>query len=251
MRIMVAGVFAMVVAASATQAQIKEERVHFAPGASSARVNGTLHGDLTIDYRLGAKAGQTMVVEFKPANPMAYFNVLPPGSAGEAIFIGSSAGNRFEGKLPADGDYTLRVYLIRAAARRGETSAYTLDVSIRSAGAAAAPALDPKAADAISRAGAGRFDATSEIPCAQNKGQPTTRCKTGVARAGGGTATVVVTLPDGRKRMIFFEKGAPTGSDSSQADGAGALTGRKESDLHFIRIGDERYEIPDAVIFGG
>jgi len=45
----------------------------------------------------------------KPAKGAAYFNVLPPGSTGEAIFVGSSEGNHLSA-LPSDGDYTIRVY---------------------------------------------------------------------------------------------------------------------------------------------
>jgi len=32
--------------------------------------------------------------------------------------------------LPADGDYRVRVYLVRAAARRNESSAYTLTIGV-------------------------------------------------------------------------------------------------------------------------
>lgn len=35
----------------------------------------------------------------------------------------------------------------------------------------------------------------------------------GVARDGGGTATVAITHPDGRKRFIFFERGKAIGAD--------------------------------------
>ena len=77
------------------------------------------------------------------------------------------------------------------------------------------------------------------------------RCTFGVVRAGGGTATVVVTHPDGRKRFIFFEKGKAVGADLGQADGSMTFRVTKEADLYMIRAGDERYEIPEAVIFGG
>ena len=56
-----------------------------------------------------------MTVDFKASKSAAYFNVLPPGSSGEAIFVGSSAGNHFIGELPSDGDYILRVYLMGGA----------------------------------------------------------------------------------------------------------------------------------------
>jgi hypothetical protein len=92
-----------------------------------------------MDYLVRASAGQTLTVSFKPSNPMAYFNVLPPGSD-EALFVGSSAadGSLFMTQLPLDGVYTIRVYLMRAAARRNETARYTLAVSVT--GTALAPA---------------------------------------------------------------------------------------------------------------
>ena len=101
------------------------------------------------------------------------------------------------------------------------------------------------------RAGRGEVDATGQIPCAQHVGQPVVHCDFGVARQGGGFATVVVTRPDGRRRAIFFRRGIPIGADTSEADGYGEFGAHKESDLHFIRVGTERYEIPDAAVFGG
>lgn len=105
--------------------------------------------------------------------------------------------------------------------------------------------------DSALRAGQGQFDATGKLPCAQAAGQPMSECAFGVARAGGGYATVVVTRPDGRTRAIFFRMGRPLGADTSQADGYPEFSATKESDLNLIRIGGERYEIPDAVILGG
>lgn len=100
------------------------------------------------------------------------------------------------------------------------------------------------------RAGRGDFDATGRIPCAQDAGQPIGQCDFGVARAGGGYATVIVSKPDGGKRAIFFRRGVAIGADTSEAD-PGAISSSRESDLSFIRVGQERYEIPDAVLFGG
>jgi hypothetical protein len=101
------------------------------------------------------------------------------------------------------------------------------------------------------RAGQGDFDATGHIPCAQYVGQPMTQCDFGVARAGGGYATVIITKPDAMKRAIFFRRGIPIGADTGEADGYGEFRAEKESDLNLIRVGDERYEIPDAVVLGG
>ena len=105
--------------------------------------------------------------------------------------------------------------------------------------------------DSALRAGQGQFDATGNIPCAQYIGQPMMQCQFGVARAGGGYATVVIQKPDGRTRAIFFRMGKPIGADTSQADDYLEFRATKENDLHLIRIGNECYEIPDAAVFGG
>jgi hypothetical protein len=39
-------------------------------------------------------------------------------------------------------------------------------------------------------------------------------CEFGVACAGGGYSTVVVTKPDGKTRSIFFRMGRPMGADT-------------------------------------
>jgi hypothetical protein len=81
-------------------------------------------------------------------------------------------------------------------------------------------------------------------------GQPAGSCPFGVTRWGNGSADVTVTKPDGRKRVIFFEKGKAIGADTSQAD-AREFSASKKDDIYIIRIGKERYEIFEAVIFGG
>jgi hypothetical protein len=44
--------------------------------------------------------------------------------------------------------------------------------------------------------------------------------------------------------------GKPIGADISEAD-PGKFSATREGDLNFIRIGNERYEIPDSVVLGG
>jgi hypothetical protein len=105
--------------------------------------------------------------------------------------------------------------------------------------------------DSALRAGQGKFDASGPLPCAFGAGLPMGQCEFGVARAGGGYATVVVKKPDGRTRAIYFRMGKPIGADTSQADGYPEFRATRERDLHLIRVGNERYEIPDAVILGG
>jgi hypothetical protein len=239
----------------AAASDIRAERVHFARGASSATIEGRIHGDQGIDYVLGAREGQQMRVSMASRHAGASFNIIAPGETDVAMFIGEQQDNRFEGVLPKSGDYRVRVFLVRAAARRGETADFRLEIAI--AGAApgqAAPA--PQAgvgatASAAERAGMGTFNVTGNIPCAQNRGQPMNQCPFGVARGPAGEAVVAITLFDGRKRLIFFEKGRAVGANTSQADGDKPFHATWDSGLSMIRVGDERYEIPDAVPLGG
>lgn len=104
--------------------------------------------------------------------------------------------------------------------------------------------------DSALRAGQGDFDARGQIPCATRAGQPMGSCDFGVARAGGGDATVVITKPDGMTRAIFFTLGDPISADTSQAD-YGEFSAKRAGDLSLVAVGTERYEIPDAVVLGG
>jgi hypothetical protein len=116
-------------------ADIERRTVQFAKGATSATLKGTLTGDQTIDYVLRAKAGQTLRVALDTRSPSLYFNLLPPDSE-SALHIGSTAGNTWTGPLPTDGEYRVRTYLMRSAARRGEHGSFTLTLEIPPGGAA-------------------------------------------------------------------------------------------------------------------
>jgi len=110
--------------------------IHFAKGSSSATLNGTIIGHEYADYVLGAKAGQTMIVKLTVAgtngNGSAYFNILPPGSDGVAIFNGSmSADGNGQIVLPHSGNYTIRVYLMGNDKDAGKTVGYHVDVTIK------------------------------------------------------------------------------------------------------------------------
>jgi len=108
----------------------------------------------------------------------------------------------------------------------------------------------PSRGDSTERAGRGDFDAHGPVQCAQGK-QAMVQCNAAVAREGGGTATVVVTRPDGRKRFIFFEKGKAIGADLSQADGSQHFHATRKNDMYRIEAGHERYEFIEALVFGG
>jgi len=109
--------------------------VTFTPGNYGTMVNGTVVGNEYIDYRLGAKAGQKMFVELAVdgtnGNGTVYFNILPPGSDGAAIYNSSINGNSTTVALPASGTYTIRVYQMGNDKDAGKASGFHLDLSIQ------------------------------------------------------------------------------------------------------------------------
>ena len=116
------------------------ERMSFAPGATSATATDKVMGYSSHEYLVGAAAGQIMTVKLETANKSTYFNVWAPGKMpgkDEALFAGAISGDVFSDKLAETGDYMVQVYLYRNAARRNETSEFTVTVEVTDAAAAA------------------------------------------------------------------------------------------------------------------
>jgi hypothetical protein len=228
--------------AGAQPAPPRQERVTFAKGATSATIKATIKGYDDVDYVIRAAAGQTLSVSLKVSNRSNYFNVLPPGSADVAMYA-AQTGEDYSGMLPTDGDYKVRVYLVRAAARRNEVSSYTLTVSVT--GTPLAPT--PKAKDAVLPGTP--YHASGPVTCLPTPygdAKPQ-QCEAFVIRRGfDGTATVEI-RSKGMTRHILFVKGKPMASDSS-----GTMTVARKGDVTVVKFeSGEFYEIVDAMIFGG
>ena len=72
------------------------------------------------------------------------------------------------------------------------------------------------------------------------------QCPFGVIRQGPGNAGVWIALGDGRERHLLFEGGQLVAADSTDT-----MEFEKSGDLFRVRVGDERYEIVEAVVNGG
>ena len=314
----------MLLFASATTAlaqEIRRESIDLDQINELRLVPGEIRGREIVDYQVSGEHSQILSVDLLTSNLANYFNILRAGS-NQAIFIGSTRGAVADVPLPESGAYVVRVYLIRSAARRGETARYSLGISLGR----------PECADGVSggpdywkvsagggfalnlRAGpstrydvtgklrngevlqnrgcrltggerwcairathtgvtgwvAGRFlvesaaprrpamteggpvgngepfDATGLVPCAAHAGEPLRQCPFGVIRAGLGNAGLWVALGDETERHILFEGGVPVTTNSADTMGF-----EKAGDLFLIRVGDERFEVPEAVLTGG
>lgn len=219
------------------QAADRSETVRFAKGQSATRLAGTLKARDGVAYRVGAAAGQTLQVTMTGSNASAYFNVALAG-APWAMFVGSTSGNAASLVLPTDGTYVVNVYLMRNAARRDETSCYTIDLAVTGAPLKSLPG----ARDAKIRGTP--FHAQAAVPCHATGGS----CDAFVVRRGtDATATVELRGAAGLVRRVLFVKGQPVATDTFDA-----LSSERSGDRTMVRVGsDERYEIPDALFTGG
>jgi hypothetical protein len=92
----------------------------------------------------------------------------------------------------------------------------------------------------------GPFDATGFVACAAAASAPMRSCPFGVVREGPGNAGVWIALGGGVERQILFEGGVPVATNLDAVP-----TSERSGDLTLVRIGEERYEIPDALVNGG
>jgi len=111
-------------------ADIPLERVDFEPASRTTIVEDAITGYGSIDYVVKVDAGQPMSVSMDSPNTAAYFNLIEPGETDVAIHVGSTSGNSYSGISRKSGDYRVRVYMMRSAARREETAPYKLEITV-------------------------------------------------------------------------------------------------------------------------
>ncbi len=219
------------------QADIEEKVIHFTPGSSSAKIEGSIQGYQIIDYLLTAKKGQAMTVNMHTNHLANYYNVLFEDDP-TALHNSSINGQAFAGILPQDGMYRIRVYLMRSAARRNEKATYTIDVSITGSRAALGDAMVEGTP----------YHATGPLPCSfGSEPMGSGECDFGVIRMGYGKAEVHITTHGGPERVLLFD-----GDNVKTENNELGLKASKSGDEWMITINDfEHFRIPDAVIYGG
>jgi hypothetical protein len=107
---------------------IASERIHFDKGVNSTTFTAPLGEGH--DYVLGAKAGQNLTVALQGPSGV-YFNVVPPSSQDALVNTAITGDAQWTGDLKQDGDYTVRVYQMRSAARQGKNPIFTITLAVR------------------------------------------------------------------------------------------------------------------------
>jgi hypothetical protein len=108
------------------------EVVEVAAGTDAATIKSRITGHDYRDYLLKAEGGEELAVSIVGgSNITPYFNILPPGSDAEALYNSSIDGNDVSAfTLDAEGEYTIRVYLMGNAADTRKTVPFTLTVHL-------------------------------------------------------------------------------------------------------------------------
>ncbi len=111
--------------------EAKTVAVQFEKGYDSALVPGRITGEEMVIYELKARDGQFLSVSLRPDNQSANYNIYIPGRGpgDEALFGSATGGHEYTGQLYKNGVHRISVFLVRAAARRGETANY--DIAFR------------------------------------------------------------------------------------------------------------------------
>lgn len=93
-----------------------------------------------------------------------------------------------------------------------------------------------------------RQDTPASIACAQEQGESLGQCTYRVTQDASGKTTVTVAFTNGFRRMLFFADGKFLKGNATMS-GVGTDTDWKLKDgLHRIRVDDQRFEIPDALV---
>jgi len=109
--------------------QGKPERVRFSRGASSITLRGRIVGYSTKDYVISAKAGQVMKLHLSTTNSYTNFFIYSINGRQPDM---PDITNDWSQKLSESGDYVIRVFMMRAGARKkGAAADYTLSISIQ------------------------------------------------------------------------------------------------------------------------
>lgn len=212
------------------------KKINILKEKNSTSIAGVIKGSQFIDYQIQFEKGQTIEVLLTGSNQSNYFNILPPGSKDVAIYNSSINGNKYNGLSDRSGLYTIRVYLMRNAARRNESSKFTLKIKLRNTGT-----------NADAKVPGTKFHATGELRYSIKEETTNSRkALFGVIRKKTNEAELHITLADNQKRILLFNGNKVTSGNNLQK-----LKFIKESDMWLIDINDtEHYQIPDAVING-
>jgi hypothetical protein len=80
-------------------------------------------------YVVSLRRGQSLHVLLATNNASNCFDIHAPGEA-RPVYVGAESGNTCQLLARTSGEYTVRVFLLRLAARDGQSARYTLELKV-------------------------------------------------------------------------------------------------------------------------
>lgn len=219
----------------------QSKRLTIPAGKTTVSTTGSITGFQDIDYMIDAKAGQTMTVTLKSNKTSNYFLVFGPMDAQTAIYNSDAGSQTWTKTLDQTGNYTVRVYLYRNAARNNVKANFTLTVAVKNG---ATKPGDAKVAGT-------KFNATGEVQAAlvPTATLGSSMAEFGVIRYANGEADIHLTNANGGKRIIKYSNGS---FKCISPSGCKVTSTRRNSEEWVVKFNDtESYLIYNAIVFGG
>lgn len=82
-----------------------------------------------VSYVIPLQEGQTLQAVLASSNAANHFDIHAPGEA-KPFYIGAESGNSHRLQVKASGNYTVRVFLLRFAAKDGQDARYALELTV-------------------------------------------------------------------------------------------------------------------------
>jgi len=119
------------------QNEQRSERVRLsetpAKGTEAAQVTASISGYQTVEYLVDGKTGQSLRVQIASDNAHNLFRIKAPAAV-RAMYTSRPGSAAFDATLPRDGTYRVVVFLLRRAARDGESAQFSLDIRLSDPG---------------------------------------------------------------------------------------------------------------------
>ena len=111
--------------------QQAERRVQVKPDATGAMqgFEDSISEFEAVAYVIPLRAGQSLHVQLASTNAANCFDIHAPDEP-KPVFVGGESGNFHQLRAVKAGNHVVRVYLLRFAARDGQSARYTLELKV-------------------------------------------------------------------------------------------------------------------------
>ncbi len=104
-------------------------RVTFAEGKATRSFEDRISDFEAVSYVIPLRQGQSLHVVLATNNASNCFDIHAPNRP-KPVYVGGDSGTDYKLLVQAPGDYIVRVFLLRLAARDGQSADYTLELTV-------------------------------------------------------------------------------------------------------------------------